>query len=100
MILDVINVGLSVSAILSGAAAFILGLYLVEWAKGTDSARRTPFLNLIIVLTIPSLIIGIAALWLVSTNFSDVTVDTYLTVSIIASMIPPSVFLILIALKR
>jgi len=93
---------LSVSAILSGASAFLLGFHISQKSTGV-TRKGNAYRNIIIVLAIPTLIIGISSLCTVVNSTlvnSTLASDDYalLIISIIGSLVPPITFLIM-ALK-
>lgn len=92
--LDVIGITLSVSAILSGASAFLLGFFLAAKSKG-DVSKMRPYRNLIIILTIPALVIGISSFYVTAINGTTLENYELLLISIIASLVPPVAFVIM-----
>ena len=97
--LDLINVGLSVSSILSGAAAFLLGFYIVKWEEGKSAAALNRFKSLVFSLVIPSIIIGVFSIYLLIASMTADTQSVYLLVSTAATLIPPVAFLIIVLKK-
>ncbi len=97
---DVVGIALSVSAILSGANAFLLGFYLSEYSRGTPMDKISIFKKLVIVIAIPSLLIGFLLIIMIACTTSNVPNDLVLIISAIASMVPSAAFLILLAIRE
>lgn len=95
MDVTVVGIALSTSAILSAGAAFLLGFYIKEWTTG-NKQRTKDYRSLIFSLTFPAIIIGLTLIVTVTSKFSEIGDSILLLMSIIASLIPPIVFLIMI----
>ena len=90
-----IGLVLTVSSILSGAAAFLLGFFLYAKAK-VDDLQMGTFRLIIDVLTIPALVIGGITIIAILITTSSWTYDEAIILLImIASLIPPISFMIM-----
>ncbi len=91
---DLLSTCVTASAILIGAATFIMGLYLAEKARGVDPERLETFQHLVVTLAFPAIMSLAIALITTLVIPSAQIVEMLLVVVLFLAAVPPVALLV------